>query len=563
MSKRIQIDFDEFFTPERAATACQQLAEHYPEFVKLHRIGQTHLGRDLLLLEITNFAVTPSPEERPGYYVDAATHADEVVGISIALYIAWQLATGGAAAEEQIARLLRRFVFYIVPIVNPDGVGVVLNQRMQWVGNGRYLPGEEQPGPGFYYADVNGDGLLAQMRVPDPNGEWKVSALDERILTLRAPDEEDDGPYYRLLPEGLFRDWDGVTMQFDYKPLDGNLNRNYPTNWKPERLQYGAGPYPTSEPEIRAVVDWFLTHPNIGGVMSYHTQGGVILRPFASKPDSEFPPGDLQLHEILGALGTEETGYPVISVYKDFTPAGISVRGGMLMDFTYEELGIPTFTAEIWNLYKEIGIDEVPFYNWVPLPDATMVKVLQWVDQQVPQGFLPWQPFDHPQLGPVEIGGWNRVFVFRNPPKSLLKSIAQQHARFVFRHAATLPRIQIEQLMVEQHHDDIYTVKATIGNAGYLATSLTQQALSTGEATPVLATLKGDGIDILDGSAEREVGHLSGRSERRMEWLPWGDPWGTPRKAVRWVIRGRPGTSITIRAGCPKAGYDTQIFNLE
>ena len=136
-------------------------------------------------------------------------------------------------------QVLRRVVFYILPIVNPDGVDIVLNRRLQWVGNGRYLPGEEQPGPGFYYADANGDGLITQMRVLDPHGEWKVSKLDSRLLTLRAPDEEDDGPYYRLLPEGFFHAWDGVNMLFEQKPLDGNLNRNYPAHWQPERQPPG------------------------------------------------------------------------------------------------------------------------------------------------------------------------------------------------------------------------------------------------------------------------------------------------------------------------------------
>jgi hypothetical protein len=233
------------------------------------------------------------------------------------------------------------------------------------------------------------------------------------------------------------------------------------------------------------------------------------------------------------------------------------------MDFTYEELGIPTFTAEIWNLFREIGIEEAPFYNWIPWPDEIMVRVLNWVERQVPNGFVPWLPFDHPQLGQVEIGGWNRVYVFRNPPKYLIESIAEQQARFVLRHAATLPRLEVGGIYVERQGSNIYTVHASISNAGFLATYLTQQALLTGAAPPVWAELKGDKLRILDGAARREVGHLAGRSERRMEWLPWGDPWGTPRRGIRWVIQAEAGTSLTVRAGCPRAGYDTQEIILK
>jgi hypothetical protein len=343
-----------------------------------------------------------------------------------------------------------------------------------------------------------------------------------------------------------------------------NLNRNYPSGWNPERLQYGASLYPTSEPEIRAIVDFVLAHPNIAGAVSYHTHAGAILRPFATRPDAEFPPGDLELYEALGAMGTEETGYPVASTYGDFTPRNVPPRGGTMMGWAYEELGIPTFTVELWNLFKEAGFEDVPLYNIdVTLPKDTMAKVLSWAEQHTTDAFLPWRPFDHPQLGPVEIGGWNRVFIFRNPPGSLVEGLAAANARFTFRHAATLPRIEIECVETARQDGDVYAVRAVVANAGYLPTYLTQMALDNDATEPVIAELQGRGIEILDGLPEREVGHLSGRSERRAPYAFWGDPWGTPRRLVTWFVRGPSGAAASVRAGCPRAGYDTQEFFLE
>lgn len=556
MTRRVPLAFDEYFPPETVASVCRQLAAELPEYVKLHRIGQTHRGRDILLLEVADFSL-PSPDERPGYYIDAAIHADEVVGISVALYIAWRLAEGAAAGEEALIRLLRRVTFYINPVVNPDGVDIVLNGRLPWVGNGRYLPGEEQPGPGFYYADVDGDGFVVQMRVQDPNGEWKISEEDDRLLDLREPDEDGDGPYYRLLPEGMFREWDGATMRFDHKPLDGNLNRNFPAHWNPERLQYGAGSYPVSEPEIRAIVEFFQSHPNIAGVMSFHTHAGAILRPFSSKPDDELPPSDLQLYETIGALGTAETGYPVISTYGDFTPATLTPRGGMLVDWTYEEFGILSFTTELWNPFEAAGIEDMPFYHIdVPLSGDMAIQMLNWAEQHVENAFLPWRSVDHPQLGQVEIGGWNRVFVFRNPPVSMVESMAEEQAQFVFRHAATLPRMAIERVDVEYLGTDLYQITAYVTNAGYLPTNVTEMALHTEAADPVQAELHGEKFAVVDGSVQRELGHLSGRSERRAMWTPWGESWGVPRTTTQWVVRSRPDNRLTVRVGCPRAGYD-------
>ncbi len=40
----------------------------------------------------------------------------------------------------------------------------------------------------------------------------------------------------------------------------------------------GAGPYPTSEPEVRALVDFITRHGNIIGGTAFHTWAGVLLR---------------------------------------------------------------------------------------------------------------------------------------------------------------------------------------------------------------------------------------------------------------------------------------------
>ncbi len=49
--------------------------------------------------------------------------------------------------------------------------------------------------------DVNGDGHVVQMRVRDPNGDWKVSDKDPRLMVRRRPGEA-EGPFYRVMLEG-------------------------------------------------------------------------------------------------------------------------------------------------------------------------------------------------------------------------------------------------------------------------------------------------------------------------------------------------------------------------
>ena len=116
-------------------------------------------------------------------------------------------------------------------------------------------------------------------------------------------------------------------------------------------------------------------------------------------------------------MGVEETGYPLISVYEDFTPDKNLKRYGSSIDWTFGALGIPTFSTELWDIFSAAGIEREDFYPLRNFDEEEMLKLLRWQDEQLDgDGFMPWTPFDHPQLGPVEIGGWKRMYTFRNPP---------------------------------------------------------------------------------------------------------------------------------------------------
>src|SRR3954466_14408340 len=110
------------------------------------------------------------------------------------------------------------------------------------------------------------------MRIEDPTGAWRRPPDVPKLLVRRDPgDPPDDGPFYRLLTEGRIQNYDGVTIKVP-PALEGlDLNRNLPAEWVREHEQRGAGPYPTSEPEVRAIVQAFTERPNITGHIAYHT----------------------------------------------------------------------------------------------------------------------------------------------------------------------------------------------------------------------------------------------------------------------------------------------------
>ena len=173
----------------------------------------------------------------------------------------------------------------------------------------RPYPYEEKM-DGLHSQDIDGDGRILSMRIPDPNGEWKISTQSPRIMEKRQPDEM-GGTYYRVFSEGLIENYDGYVFR-NARPHQGlDFNRNYPFEWRTESDQYGAGPYPTSEPEIRAAVDFVAKHPNINAGIAYHTYSGVILRPYGTKADDQMDTNDLWAFQAIGEQAKDRVPHRV------------------------------------------------------------------------------------------------------------------------------------------------------------------------------------------------------------------------------------------------------------
>jgi len=557
------LDFSEYFLYDDLTRHLQGMAAAYPSLATLESLGKSWRGRDVWCMTLTNNATAPH-HEKPAFYIDAHVHAEEVATSHTALYTIWYLLSNYGSNAE-VTWLLDHLTFYIIPRVNPDGAEISLTTAHHWCGNGRYLPGEEQT-QGLCQHDINGDGYIVQMRIQDPGGEWKASKEDPRLMVLRKPGEMNDGPYYRMYREGEIRgDWDGVTVEIQ-KPRDGNMNRNYPAGWISGERQYGAGDAPLSEPEAYATARFLLDHPNITGMQCYHTHGGLHLRPSLVAPDSTLPRYDLAVYKAIGAMGTEITGYPTISVYEEFTPDPSEPRTGSLMQWSYDEMGIITFSTELWNPELAAGIEHPAKYQVRGRSTEDEIKLLKYNDEHLGgKGFIDWTPFDHPQFGRVEIGGWTHMYTFRNPPpaswaateqaRAFMHDMLHKNCLFTLRHAACAPLLKLETVTAQHLGADLYKITAVVKNEGYLPTHLTQRALEHHTAGSVTAELDlRDGVELLMGEGTQSLGYLAGRDERTAAWSPWLRQWHDVSKKAEWLVRAPAGTTLTITAQAQRAG---------
>jgi murein tripeptide amidase MpaA len=426
-----EVRFDKFYRYDELTGFLKQWTDRHPHLFKFESIGKSFEGRDIWLATVTNFDTGPDTE-KPAFWVEANIHASEVTGSAAALHLINKLISG-YGEEERVTRALDTRAFYIVPRLNPDGAEWALADIPKIIRSSTRPYPQEEEQDGLHREDIDEDGRILTMRIPDRNGPWKKHPDEARLMVRRAPDEDDAGEeYYRLLPEGTIRNYDGIMIKTPPSKYGLDLNRNFPMDWAPEGEQSGAGPFPTSEPEIRAEVQAIADRKNITGYISYHTHSGVHLRPYSAYNDDHFPTNDLRVFKWIGEEATKLTGYPAISIFHDFAyDPKKSIKGGS-DDWLYDHLGVFAWTTEFWAPLKEAGITDYKFIEWYldhPVDDE--LKLLSWSDEQFGgKAYVDWYEFEHPQLGKVELGAWDTIHYWTNPPTQLLEREIAPHSDF-------------------------------------------------------------------------------------------------------------------------------------
>ena len=549
------MDFSRYFNNEELDATAQGWIESYPQLIDVSELGKSHEGKGIPLLTLT-CKETGEPADKPAVWIDANIHATEVAGTTVALHIAHTLLSE-YGSDARCTRLLDNAVFYIVPRLNPDGAAWALAGAPRYIRSGtRPFPYSERAA-GLHEEDIDGDGRILQMRIPDPNGDWKVSSLESRLMEKRGPDEQ-EGTFYRLLPEGRLEDYDGVNIRVA-RPLQGlDFNRNFPFEWQPDSTQSGAGPFPTSEREIRAAAEFISRNNNINLALSYHTQSGVILRPFSTRPDEKMETNDLWVFELMGERGNELTGYPCLSVYHGFRYHPKEVTTGAFDDWVYDHLGIFSFTIELWDLPGRAGIKDRDFIEWFRKhPHEEDVRILNWLEENGDaEPYVAWYPFEHPQLGEVEVGGYDQMYTWRNPPPSLMGEEAEKNTAYALALADMLPRLSLGTLEVQQLSDSgDFRIRLVVENSGFMPTYTSDQGRSRQAARPVRAELVlPETVRILSGQEKTELGHLQGRSSRLSVSSLYAASPTDNRAWTEWVLRGAPGQVVEVHVLSDRAG---------
>jgi hypothetical protein len=534
---RVEIPWNRLYDYPEIYAHLDRLVAAWPELLSHQVIGHSVEGREMRVYTL-NDPSTGAHDEKPAMWVDGNVHGNEVQGGEAVVYLAWYLLEN-YGSNERVTELLKRSSFYLLPMVNPDGRASWFNDAHSASSSRSGVKPLDRDRDGLFDEDgpddLDGDGNIVQMRKFVPGrGTHRLNQDDPRVME-RVPSNDKGirGDWIILGREGVDNDGDGRINEDGLGGYD--MNRAWPSLWMPDHIQYGAGPYPLYWPETRSIARFLYGHTNVAAVQSFHNAGGMILRGPGAETYGSYPRADVRVYDEIAKDGEKMLPfYRYMIIWKDL----YSVFGGF-STWTYEGLGIISFTNELW-----VGSRNSPDGRLEGEPrhffDDHML---------MGAGFVDWKSYDHPLYGEIEIGGF-RKDVYRVPPSFLIEEMLHRNALFCIRHAETMPQVEIEEAEISDLGGGVYAVDVRFRN-GSLIPTRTALAGSKKIGIPDRFTLAGDGLEILAGGfrsdrfrperielAEHEPAHLlreagiGGRDEVR----------------VRWIVRGRGPAKIRVEA---------------
>jgi hypothetical protein len=406
--------------------------------------------------------------------------------------------------------------------------------------------------------------------MPDPT--------DPRAM-IKADRKKGQRGIWKVMPEGRDSDHDKLTGEDG--EFDAVVNRNFPQGW--EAYKPESGLYATGEPEARALCDFMLLHKDIALVVVYGMQDNLVEKP---KSVADNAPR-VKLLPPEGTLESDAALYGEIGKrYKQLTQnttKGDNDDHGSFQAWCSQQRGVWTLSCALWSIplddasakkddakkddgkkddakndeqnaaksdaagkdgagaardkSKDGAAKSKDEDKPTPSDDA---KRLRWIDAHPGESwrFIPWKPFQHPDVGAVEIGGF-APFGTVEPPEADRLKIAQTQFDFVLTLGDMLPRIRVESCVAKDLFNGLWEVKAVIANDALLPL-LSAIARRTQAVRPARVTLR----------VPSYAHMLAGKRQE----LVWELPGSGGRKEFRWLVHDVAPSAITVEIDTDHAG---------
>lgn len=343
-----------------------QLQAQYPDLINVSSFGSgwgaiyadqgiplyNDYNHDLWAVKVS--ANVMANEDEPAFFFVGEHHAREPLSTETCMGILIHLAEN-YGSDPTVTGILDSSEIWIVPLLNPDGHKIVLEETDVW---------------------------------------WRKNLRDNNSNQAFDQDEYGYG-------------FDGA-----------DLNRNYSWYWgytsatddQMSAVYHGPGPF--SEPETQALRDLLLSRPFLAGI-GYHTYGEYVLYPYGYVNGIAAPD-----QTELSALGNEIAALLPSQEYGNYAPGpswGLYPVSGGLDDWIYGETGAFAYTIEMATQFIPPA-DQIPQIVQYQVNGA--LALLQRKNRSILCGHVRDANTGAPLNAMVLVDGIDDQPVFRQPKKS-------------------------------------------------------------------------------------------------------------------------------------------------
>jgi len=511
----------------------KNIAKTYPQLAQLKSIAVTSGGKDIWQLTIGS----GNTESKPAIAVIGGVEGSHVLGTELAIGFAENLLQG--SGTDSIKTLLGKTTFYIFPNMSPDAMEQYF-AKLQYERTGNSTATDDdrdgqsnEDGPD----DLDGNGKITWMRIESPVGDYKTHPDDPRILVKADISKGEKGKYI-LLPEGADNDNDGSFNEDG----DGGVAFNKNLSYKHPSFTPGAGEFPVSEKESRALLDILFDRFNVYAVVSFGSNNNLST-PYtfnSAAATQSLIAGWLEPDTKVNAFVSEL--YNKVTGLKDAPKT--SVAGGDLLSWGYYHYGRYSFSTPGWWVPKTKP-DSARSEKAFTQEDAG-ANYLRWAGQQnIAGSFTEWKTINHPGFPgqKVEVGGIS-PFVMTTPPYQLVSDLVKKNSQFLVKLAGYQPELDIINIKTEKTGNGITRITVDVINRGALAshTKLGERNNFVKRINVKLGMASGQSV--ISGKRIQVLNSLEGYATQQLTWL----------------IKGTG--KLTVEAGSPTTGSKTIDLNL-
>jgi hypothetical protein len=554
-----ELSFDKYHTVGEVQQILKKFQQNHPAKIQVHTIAASPGGEEITVLEIGK-----DQKSAPAIFVGANFEGNIPLATEGALRLAKMLLDSSAYTSG--------IKWYILPMPNPDAAkGYFTGAKYDRTQNDFTINNDMDEAVNEDGADdLNGDGIISQMRVKDLEGSFIVSKNDPRIM-VRADAGKGERGEYKIYTEGTDNDGDGIYNEDGEGGI--NVGISFPHLFPHDNRE--AGQFSGQAPEVYGVLRFIFDRPEIAMVFTLGSsdfclsppksgrKGGANLqsikiparyaRMFGTDPNQtftmeeviemmkeRFPAGaEITPSMVAGFLGLGAAVNPLdedLKFYTQFSEEykkyleekkfnterldAAADKDGSFELWAYYHLGVPSFSLNLFTVpkvkeeEKEEKEKEKKKENELNKKDKAL---LAWAEKEWDgKGFVNWQKYNHPELGEVEIGGYV-PYLETTPKPEQIDSLLAVQLPWLLQLSKKLPDISVAGEKVTDLGGGVYKLELFVENKGYLPYPIAMGQRNS-EPRPVVVTLEGE-MEILEGLKRTPLGSIGGNQVKKMTWL--------------------------------------------